>query len=558
MTEVAFSRSWRNTAMVMFATGGVAISTWGPRLPSIRESLDLGDGAIGVLLASVTIGSIAGLASSSALLHALNPRRAILLALVVVAFGIALVGYGAGTLHSTALASIGFICVGVGIGALDGMINLQGAAVEHASGKTLMPLLHAALSVGAILGSALGAGAALANISFEWQFVGEAAIVILAGVGSVRFIPLLAEANTSGDTPALRTRARLWLRGWLDTRLLAIGRARQRRSLRWLFRESRWSAGRRIPLAGRRIAWLAVASRRLPRALTGRGQVAVCDHPSNPDCTAGKPTVLGFIENLTMDRSKDMRVLEKFSLAGRKALVTGGNRGLGKSFVRALAEAGADVTFIARDSGVSEAALAELDAVGVHATAITADLTDSAELHRSVTLAADRLGGLDILVNNAGSCFHRDAADVPDAEWQAVFDLNVTAVFRTSVAALPHMSDGGSIVNIGSMSGFIVNRPQNQPAYNASKAAVHHLTKSLAQEWAPLGVRVNAIAPGYVRTEMSPVDNPEFRRFWIEDAPMRRVAEPDEIAPAVVFLASDASSFMTGSVVVLDGGYTIW
>ena len=114
----------------------------------------------------------------------------------------------------------------------------------------------------------------------------------------------------------------------------------------------------------------------------------------------------------------------------------------------------------------------------------------------------------------------------------------------------------GSIVNIGSMSGFIVNRPQMQPAYNASKAAVHHLTRSLAAEWAPHGVRVNAVAPGYVKTEMSPVHEPRFQRYWIEDAPQQRFAMPEEIAPAVVFLASDAASFMTGSIVVLDGGYT--
>jgi NAD(P)-dependent dehydrogenase (short-subunit alcohol dehydrogenase family) len=117
---------------------------------------------------------------------------------------------------------------------------------------------------------------------------------------------------------------------------------------------------------------------------------------------------------------------------------------------------------------------------------------------------------------------------------------------------------GGVIVNVGSISAQIVNRPQWQPSYNASKAAVHQLTKSLAAEWAPHGIRVNAIAPGYVKTEMAPVDRPEFRQNWILDAPMQRYATPEEIAPSVVYLASDASSFMTGSVLVIDGGYTIY
>ncbi|MDQ3327653.1 MAG: SDR family oxidoreductase, partial [Chloroflexota bacterium] len=116
----------------------------------------------------------------------------------------------------------------------------------------------------------------------------------------------------------------------------------------------------------------------------------------------------------------------------------------------------------------------------------------------------------------------------------------------------------GVIVNIGSMSGYIVNRPQMQPAYNASKAAVHHLTKSLAAEWAPYNVRVNALAPGYMRTDMAPVDRPEFRRNWIEDAPMQRAGLPEELGPSLVYLASDASSFMTGTILVVDGGYSLW
>jgi NAD(P)-dependent dehydrogenase (short-subunit alcohol dehydrogenase family) len=255
-----------------------------------------------------------------------------------------------------------------------------------------------------------------------------------------------------------------------------------------------------------------------------------------------------------------MTVLDTFRLGGRVAVVTGGNRGLGKAFALALGQAGATVAILARDPEANARAVRDLEAHGVAARGFRADVADRADVDRAAEEIVAAMGSVDILVNNAGACIHRPALDVTTEEFREVIDVNVHGVWNGCQAFGRHMADngGGSIVNIGSISAQIVNRPQWQPAYNASKAAVHHLTKSLAAEWAPLGIRVNALAPGYVKTEMAPVDDPQFRRYWIEDAPMRRYATPDEIAPSLVFLASDASAFMTGTVLIIDGGYTLF
>ncbi|MDH2443412.1 MFS transporter [Amnibacterium sp. CER49] len=209
--------------MAAFALGGVSLSTWGPRLPTLRADLGVTDAVIGAVLAGVTVGSITGLLLASPLLTRFGARRAMLGVLLLVAAGIALVGFAAGTLHAVAPTVLGFVAVGLGIGALDVMINVEGAAVEAAAERTLMPLMHAAWSAGAILGAALGAACAALEVPPATQFAGEAVAIAVLAVVTVRFVPASEHGPAQEDRPSAAERIRGWARGWTDWRLLLIG-----------------------------------------------------------------------------------------------------------------------------------------------------------------------------------------------------------------------------------------------------------------------------------------------------------------------------------------------
>jgi NAD(P)-dependent dehydrogenase (short-subunit alcohol dehydrogenase family) len=255
-----------------------------------------------------------------------------------------------------------------------------------------------------------------------------------------------------------------------------------------------------------------------------------------------------------------MSIFDKFSLRGKVAIVTGGNRGIGKAIALGFAEAGAAVAIVARDEKQNQETLAELCGVGANAIAVTADVAQRSELEAMLATVSNDLGPVDVLVNNAGIGFHADALTLDDADWRRMFGTNLDAVWMASQIVGRQMvaRKAGSIINSGSISGLIINRPQWHSAYGISKAAVHHLTKSLAAEWAGHGVRVNAIAPGYVKTEIASREYDDYCHYWRDEVPMQRYATPDEIAPIALLLASDAGSFITGSVFVVDGGYTLW
>ena len=245
-----------------------------------------------------------------------------------------------------------------------------------------------------------------------------------------------------------------------------------------------------------------------------------------------------------------------FSLDGQVALVTGTSRGLGAAMALALAGAGADVAVHDREQPCATAD--QIKALGRRVACIEGDLSDRAAADRVMADAIDRLGKVDILVNNAGIIRRHPAVSHPDEDWDAVIEINLTNVFRLSRAAGAHMVErgqGGRIVNVASLLSF--QGGITVPGYAAAKGGVAQLTKAFANEWAAHGINVNAIAPGYMATDnTAPLrQDPVRTRQILERIPAGRWGEPGDLAGAVIFLSSQASAYVTGHVLVVDGGW---
>lgn len=250
-----------------------------------------------------------------------------------------------------------------------------------------------------------------------------------------------------------------------------------------------------------------------------------------------------------------------FSLEGKTALITGGARGLGKAMAEALAQAGANIVIVDMEAASAEKAAKELASFGTKTLGLEVDVTNELQVHKAIDRVVSDFNELNIVINNAGICQKISIEDQSLEDWKKTMDVNVNGVFLISKYAGKQMKvqGGGSIINIASMSSFIANT-EAQCAYNASKAAVAMMTKCMASEWVNDNIRVNAIAPGYMKTDMTkPIFAPGGELAHVLDmVPMKRLGEPHELGGLAIYLASEASSFVTGSSFVVDGGYTIW
>jgi NAD(P)-dependent dehydrogenase (short-subunit alcohol dehydrogenase family) len=258
-------------------------------------------------------------------------------------------------------------------------------------------------------------------------------------------------------------------------------------------------------------------------------------------------------------------ILERFRLDGKVAVVTGAGQGIGRAYAHALGEAGAAVAIADLAMDTANAVAAELRAKNIDSMAIQVDVTQAAQVQAMVDTVVAQWGTLTIGVNNAGIGQWIDAETMPEADWDRMMNINLKGVFLCCQAEARIMlaAGYGKIINMASMSGHISNTPQNQAHYNTAKAGVIHLTRSLAAEWAPRGLRVNSISAGYTRTQLvddllqTPIGKEMLPR-WMALTPMGRMGEVTDLQGAVVYLAAEASDFMTGADVVVDGGYCAW
>jgi NAD(P)-dependent dehydrogenase (short-subunit alcohol dehydrogenase family) len=249
-----------------------------------------------------------------------------------------------------------------------------------------------------------------------------------------------------------------------------------------------------------------------------------------------------------------------FRLDGKNALVTGASSGIGKQVALAYAQAGAAVAIAARHDEPLQELAAEIAAGGGTAVSITCDVTQPELVASMLSRITDELGGIDVAVCNAGIMALESLLDMPLEQFQRIQDTNVNGVFLTAQAAAKAMvaqQRAGTIITTASMSGHIINTPQQVGHYCASKAAVIHLTKAMAMEFAPDNIRVNSISPGYILTELVEPYS-EYHALWEPKIPLGRLGRPEELVGIYLYLASDASSYMTGSDLVIDGGYTCW
>jgi gluconate 5-dehydrogenase len=260
-----------------------------------------------------------------------------------------------------------------------------------------------------------------------------------------------------------------------------------------------------------------------------------------------------------------MPVLDRFRLDGKRAFVTGGSRGLGREMTLGLAEAGADLVLVGRDQPSLEQTAADIRSRERQAAFLVGDVGRPAECERICGEVLERHGPIDILVNNVGGRrVNIPTEDLPLETWQELLDLNLTSTFLCTKiigGAMLHRGTGGRVINIASVSGLIVNRGIAGRCYETAKAAVIHFTRAVAADWAPHGVTVNAICPGGFMTEPNrrwSREHPELIETFKSQVPMQDFGQQEDLAPLAVYLASDAARYMTGAVLVIDGGYTLW